>query len=326
MTKILFIGGTGIISSECSKAAISKGYEVYHLTRGKSCQLRPVKGVTNITCDIRADTKRVKEVLKDHHFDAVVDWVAFTTDHILSDIDIFKGKCDQFIFISSASAYQTPPESLPVTEDTPLYNPFWEYSRNKIACENILQEELKNNGFPFTIVRPSHTYDRTLLPFEGGYTVFDRIKRGKKVVIHGDGSSVWTLTHSKDFAQGFAGLLGRKEAIGETYHITSDHWLSWFQIYKTFADAIGTELNTHFVPSHIIAQYNKDMGDSLLGDKTHSMIFDNSKIKALVPEFKAQIPLSQGAGEIIDFYNDNPQMCVVDENLNKMFDRIIENT
>jgi len=320
--KVLFIGGTGIISSACSKLAIEKGMDLFLLNRGKSCSIRDINGATQISADIR-NYGEAREAIKRFSFDTVVDWVAFEPTHIESDIELFKDKTDQFIFISSASAYQTPPQNLPVTEKTPLDNPLWKYSQNKIACEQRLTEEYSQNRFPFTIVRPSHTYDKTLLPIEGGYTVVARMLRGKKIVVHGDGTSIWTLTHHEDFAKGFIGLLGKKAAIGEAFHITSDEWLTWNQIHCMVAEAFGTEAKIVHVPSSIITRYHKQIGDSLQGDKMHSMIFDNSKLKQLVPEFKATIPFSTGIKQIASWYNANEKFRIIDSNLDEMFDRII---
>lgn len=321
--KVLFIGGTGIISSACSKLAVEKGIELYHLNRGQSISLRPIEGVKHIYADIR-DIDATRAAITDYEFDAVVDWIAFETEHIEADISLFASKTKQFVFISSASIYQTPPESLPVTEETPLVNPIWKYSQNKIACEDLLRSEFLKNGFPYTIVRPSHTYDKTLIPMEGGYTVLDRMKKGKPVVVHGDGSSIWTLTHHSDFAKALVGLLGKKEAIGEAFHITSDEWISWDTIYKTMAKELGIEPELVHVPSAVIAKYNKEIGDSLLGDKTHSMIFDNSKVKAIVPEFECSTKFAQGAKEIVNWYQADESRQVIDKELDAMFDKIIE--
>src|SRR5690606_10240375 len=195
--KVLFIGGTGTISSACSELAISRGIDLYHLNRGKTSENRQISGVKTIISDIR-NIEETKKAIENHHFDVVVDWIAFEPSHIQNDIALFSGKTKQFIFISSASIYQTPPEKLPVTEETILDNPFWEYSRNKIACENLLREAYKTQGFPYTIIRPSHTYDKTLIPFMGEYTTLQRMKLGLPVIVHGDGTSIWTLTHHKD--------------------------------------------------------------------------------------------------------------------------------
>jgi len=320
--KVLFIGGTGNISSACSELAISRGIDLYHLNRGISAGIRKVQGAKTIIADIR-NFAESKQALEEHHFDAVVDFIAFEPEDIQNDIDLFAGKTDQFVFISSASAYQTPPEKLPVTEETPLDNPFWEYSRKKIACENLLAEAYQKIGFPYTIVRPSHTYSKTLIPVEGGYTVLHRMLKGLPVVVHGDGTSIWTLTHHKDFAIGLVGLLGNKAAINEAFHITSDEWLPWNSIFKLIAAELGVTPRLVHVPSDIIARYDKRIGDSLLGDKTHSMIFDNAKIKAFVPDFNAQIPFSQGVKEIVEWYKENTMNQEPNEHINDLMDRII---
>lgn len=322
--KVLFIGGTGIISSACSELAVKNGIDLYHLNRGKSSSTRKVAGVKNIIADIW-NISEAKKAIANQEFDAVVDFISFSPENIRDRINLFRGKTKQFVFISSASIYETPPSVLPITENTLCNNPIWEYSQNKIACENILIQEYNSNGFPATIIRPSHTYDKTLLPMEGGYTVLNRIIEGKPVIVHGDGASIWTLTHHKDFAVGLVGLLGNKQAIGEAFHITSDEWLSWDNIYKLVGKAAGKDVKIIHVPSEIIAKYNKEIGDSLLGDKTHSMIFDNTKIKSFVPEFKCTIPFEHGAKEIVDWYKNNPEYQIVDESINKTFDSILEN-
>jgi nucleoside-diphosphate-sugar epimerase len=319
--KVLFIGGTGIISSACSELAIQRGIELYMLNRGKSTR-PPVEGARLLHGDIRqADSART--ALGDLDFDVVVDWVAYTPEQVRSDVDLFRDRTGQYIFISSASAYQTPPNFLPVTESTPLHNPFWEYSRQKADCEAALMEAYRWEGFPVTVVRPSHTYDRSLLPFHDGYTTVARMRAGKKVIVHGDGTSLWTMTHHKDFAVGFLGLVGNPHALGEAFHITSDEWLSWNQIYEMVAHAAGVEPHLVHVPSDLIAAFDPIWGASLLGDKTHSMIFDNSKIRRLVPEFRPSIPFWQGAREIISWYDANPDRQVVDAYCDTQQDRII---
>ena len=320
--KVLFIGGTGIISSACSELAISRGIDLYHLNRGKSTSIRKVEGIKTIIADIR-NFDEAKQAIEGHHFDAVVDWIAFEPIHIINDIRLFSGRTNQFVFISSASAYQTPPEKLPVTEDTPLDNPFWEYSRNKIACESILKEEYMKSGFPSTIVRPSHTYDKTLIPVDGGYTVLQRMVQGKPVVVHGDGTSIWTLTHHRDFAVGLVGLLGKPEAIHEAFHITSDEWLSWNSIYAMLAKELGVVPHLIHIPSEIIAKYDPEIGAGLLGDKAHSMIFDNSKIRKLVPDFNPVIPFNQGVKEIVKWHLKNTMSQKPDERINNLMDKII---
>lgn len=322
--KVLFIGGTGVISSASSQLALDKGIELYHLNRGISSNIRKIEGIKLIHAD-KWNFKQCQEALKEHSFDAVVDWMAFEVSHIENDIKLFSGKTKQFIFISSASAYQTPPKSLPITEETPLDNPIWKYSQNKIACEERLKKEFAKNGFPYTIVRPSHTYDKTLIPMEGGWTVLDRMKNGKPVVVHGDGSSIWTLTNHRDFAKGLVGLLGNEKAIANEFHITSDEWLSWTNIFTIMAEEIGVVPKLVYRTSEEIAKHDKDLGDSLLGDKTHSMIFDNSKLKAIVPDFKCSVPFREGAKEIVKWYNDNPDKQIVDKKFDKLMDDLCEN-
>lgn len=320
--KVLFIGGTGIISSACSELALQKGMELYLLTRGHS--FRPIPARAK---ELRADIRNRDEVLSalgELKFDCVVNWVAFTPEHIQHDLEIFSGCTRQYIFISSASAYQTPPSFLPVTESTPLHNPFWEYSRLKADCEAVLMQAYQQQGFPGVIVRPSHTYDQTLLPFRDRYTTVARMRAGKKVVVHGDGTSLWTLTHHRDFAVGLVGLLGNPHAIGEAFHITSDEWLTWNQIYEFVARAAGAEARLVHAPSELIAAYHPDLGAGLLGDKMHSMIFDNSKIRRLVPEFHPSIPFWQGAREIIAWYDADPARQVVDPDFDLLHDRIIQ--
>jgi nucleoside-diphosphate-sugar epimerase len=319
--KVLFIGGTGIISSACSRLAVERGIKLYLLNRGLT--RRPVpEGTQIIKGDIR-DRDSVESALGSRDFDVVVDWVAYIPEHIENDLELFRGRTQQYVFISSASAYQTPPGKLPVTESTPLSNPYWEYSRNKIACEERLIRAYREEEFPITIVRPSHTYDRTSLPMHGGYTIVDRMRKGQKVIVHGDGSSLWVLTHHRDFAKGFVGLLGNSHAVGEAFHITSDELLTWNQIFEIVARAAGVEADIVHIPSEIIARYDSEWGDSLLGDKTHSMIFDNSKIKRVVPDFAAMIPFAQGAEEIINWYNAHPDQQIIDAVLNSTIDRII---
>lgn len=319
--KVLFIGGTGVISSACSQLALERGNELYLLNRGES--VRPVpSGAKLIQADVH-DRTAVRQALKGMEFDVVVDWIVFVPEQIEGDLEIFAGRVGQYIFISSASAYQKPPLSLPVTESTPLHNPFWQYSRDKMACELRLMEAYRQEGFPVTIVRPSHTYDKTLFPMRGGYTMVGRMRQGKSVVVHGDGTSLWTLTHHRDFARGFVGLLGHPAAIGEAFHITSDEWLSWNQIYQYIARAAGCEAQLVHIPSDFIACFDPDWGASLLGDKSHSTIFDNTKIKRLVPDFVCTIPFARGAVEILDWYDSHPARQVVDPAFDKLLDRIL---
>lgn len=318
---VLFIGGTGVISSACSSVAIERGFKVYLLTRGQSERAVPA-GAHVIHGDIR-EPETVRAALGNRTFDVVVDWIAFSPEHIETDLALFSGRVGQYIFISSASAYQTPPLNLPITESTPLHNPFWAYSRAKIACEERLMRAYREAQFPVTIVRPSHTYDRQKLPLHGRWTLIDRMRKGKKIIVHGDGTSLWVLTHHRDFAKGFVGLLGNGRAIGEAVHITSDEVLSWNQIAHILAKAAGAEADIVHIPSDVIARYDPEWGAGLLGDKAHSMIFDNTKIKRLVPDFAATTPYARGAAEVIDWHDADPARQQIDEAVNQQFDTLI---
>jgi nucleoside-diphosphate-sugar epimerase len=321
--KVLFIGGTGTISSACSQLAVERGIDLTLFNRGGTDE-RPIPAEARVLHGDIRDRASVARALGDAAFDAVVDWIAFTPDQVESDIELFRRRTGQYIFISSASAYQKPVARLPITESTPLHNPYWAYSRNKIACEERLVRAYREEGFPITIVRPSHTYDRTRLPFQNRYTVIDRMRKGKPVVVHGDGTSLWVLTHHRDFAKGFVGLLGNPHAIGDAFHITSDELLTWNQIFTILARAAGVaELHLVHVPSEVIAAFDPDWGAGLLGDKAHSVIFDNSKIKHLVPDFAATIPFSQGAEEVMAWFDADPARQVVEPETNDLLDRII---
>lgn len=325
--RILFVGGTGIISSACSELAVARGHELHLLVRGSSSAKRkpPAQAVIHYA-DVR-DVAQTRAALGDLSFDAVVDFVAFTESHIQCDLDLFSAITKQLVFISSASAYHKPVRYLPITESTPLHNPFWQYSRDKIACEELLNKAYKESGVPITIVRPSHTYDQTLLPFDphgAGPTVLSRIERNLPVVVHGDGTSLWTLTHHRDFAVGLIGLLGNPAAIGEAFHITSDEQLPWNEIVGNIASAAGKTAKIVHVASDTIAREHPAWGAGLLGDKAHSVIFDNSKIKRYVPEFRAQTPFHQGAKEIVSYYRKHPELCIVDPEIESLMNRLIE--
>ena len=321
--KVLFIGGSGVISSACSTVAVERSVDLYLLNRG-STSARPVPdGATVLRGDIR-DSASARAALGDLSFDAVVDWVAFTPQHVQADVDLFRGRTGQYVFISSASAYQTPPERVPVTESTPLRNPFWQYSRDKIACEELLTSAYRETGFPATIVRPSHTYDQTSVPFDGGWTAVARMRQGKPVVVHGDGTSLWTLTHHLDFAQGFVPLLGHARTVGEAFHITSDDVLTWNQIARSLASAAGVEARLVHVPSDAIAAADPEWGAGLLGDKSHSMVFDNSKLRSVVPDYRATIPFEQGAREIVAWHDADPARQQVDARLDAVMDALVD--
>ncbi|WP_045233735.1 SDR family oxidoreductase [Deinococcus pimensis] len=321
--RVLFIGGTGIISSACTRLALERGFEVYLLNRGRT-SARPVpEGARVLRGDIR-DAESARAALGDLSFDAVVNWVAFTPEHVETDLALFRGRTRQYVFISSASAYQTPPARLPIVESTPLVNPFWGYSRDKIACEDRLVRAHREEDFPVTIVRPSHTYDETLLPMDGGYTVVNRMRQGRPVIVHGDGTSLWTLTHHRDFALGLVGLLGNPLVLGDVFHITSDEWLTWNQIFAIVGEAAGVTPDVVHVPSEVIASFDPAWGEGLLGDKAHSMIFDNAKIRRAVPDFTATIPFSRGAREVMAWYDADPARRTVDGALDRTMDAIVE--
>ena len=321
--KVLFIGGSGIISSASAALAVERGIDLHVLNRGSSTTRPLPEGATVLRGDIR-DPSSARAALGDLEFDAVVDWVAFAPDHVRADIELFTGRTGQYVFISSASAYQTPPSRLPVVESTPLRNPFWEYSRNKIACEDVLVEAYRSTGFPATVVRPSHTYDKTLVPLDGGWTVVERMRRGQEIVVHGDGTSLWTLTHHADFARGLVPLLAHPRTIGEAFHITSDDVLTWDQIAHTLAAAAGTTARLVHVPSDAIAALDPEWGAGLLGDKAHSMVFDTTKLRRLVPDFCAPTPFETGAREIVAWYDADPARRTVDARFDALCDQLVE--
>ncbi len=327
--KVLYIGGTGNISKESSLLALQQGIDLYHLNRGIS----PVKvpGVKTLVADHK-DVNQLKGVLEGHSFDVVVNFIAYLPDDVLRDMTVFHGKTKQYIFISTASAYQKPLSHPIVTESTPLANPYWEYSRKKIECEDLLMQAYRQKGFPVTIVRPSHTYDMVIPAAIGSWTDFtliDRMRKGKKIIIHGDGSSLWTMTHAIDFAKGFIGLLGNIQAIGHSFHITSDESLNWNQIYQAMADAAGAELKAVHISSDYICQTAErlqlgDLWGQLHGDKASSVIFDNTKIKRFVPGYVATIPFVEGIKKTIQWYDADPVRKVINEGNNRMLDGILK--
>ena len=321
--RVLFIGGSGIISSACSWLAADRGIELFVLNRGVSLH-RPLPAQATVLHGDARDPVSVRAAVGNREFDAVVNWVAFTPGHVQADIEAFRGRTGQYVFISSASAYQTPPARLPVTESTPLRNPFWQYSRDKIACEELLTRAYRDEGFPATIVRPSHTYDKTLVPFDGGWTVLGRMRQGKPVVVHGDGTSLWTLTHHTDFARGFVPLLGHPRTVGDVFHITSDDVLTWNQIAAALAAAAGLTARIVHVPSDAIAAADPEWGAGLLGDKAHSMVFDNSKLRGVVPDYLATIPFEQGARESVGWHEEDPSRQQIDARLDAVMDKLAE--
>ena len=326
--KILFIGGTGLISSACSDLVLERGHELYLLNRSASARYPAPKGATILQANIHADGAHLSALLAGHRFDAVVDFIAFTPQDIERDISLFRGITDQFVFISSASAYQKPVRNYLITEETPLENPFWEYSRNKIASENLLMKAYRDDGFPVTIIRPSHTYGPSQIPFCYGswmhpWTVIDRMKRGRKVIIPGDGTSLWVLTWNADFAKGLVGLLGKKNAIGEAFQITSDQVLSWNQIHLEAYQAIGQMPNVVHIPSDFIALFDEDALGSLIGDKSNSVVFDNSKIKRFVPDYQCEVNWAEGVRRSLAWFEAHPQFQTIDTGANLIWDKII---
>ncbi len=327
--KVLFIGGTGNISKECSMLALQNGIDLYHINRGQS----PVKilGVKSLVADHKS-IDEVRKAIDGHYFDVVVNFIAYLPDDVQRDIDVFYGKTGQYIFISTASAYQKPVTHPIITESTPVANPYWQYSRNKIACEDLLMKAYREKGFPFTIVRPSHTYDMVIPAAIGSWTDFtliDRMRRGKKIIIHGDGTSLWVMTHASDFAKGFNGLLGHPQAIGHTFHITSDELLTWNQIYQIMADAAGAELKAVHISTDYICQTAEKLGlgdvwGQLHGDKASSVIFDNTKIKRFVPGFTATVPFWLGIRKTIAWYDADPSRKVIDEGNNRLLDGLLK--
>src|SRR5690554_6784005 len=325
--KVLFIGGTGTISSAITQQLSETDCELYLLNRGTRNDGIPA-GVHVLTADIN-DEDKVAKLIEDLEFDVVADFIAFEPAQLERDYRLFNGKTKQFIFISSASAYQTPLADYKVTEGTPLANPYWEYSRNKIACEDYLIKQYRENGFPVTIIRPSHTYDERSIPLgvhgsNGSWQVAKRMLENKPVIIHGDGTSLWTMTHNSDFAKGFIGLMGNIHAIGESVHITSDETVTWNQIYEIIADALGVKLNAVHVSSEFLAACsNDDLRGGLLGDKAQSVVFDNSKLKRLVPEFVATTRLDQGIKQTIKHILDHPELQKEDEEFDVWCDKVV---
>jgi nucleoside-diphosphate-sugar epimerase len=325
--KVLFIGGTGNISASVSHLAIENGIDLYHMNRGK----RPsIEGVKEIIADIR-NVDQTRKVLSNYKWDVVVNWIAFTPEDVSRDLELFEGKVGQYIFISSASVYQKPPMNAIITESTPLKNPYWQYSRDKIACEDLLTKLYRERDFPITIVRPSHTYNTVIPVTLGGweeYTVVDRIRKGLPIVVQGDGTSLWTETHADDFAKGFVGLLGDQHAIGEAFHITSDEVLSWNQIYQSLANAAGFEAKIVHISSETICDYADKHNfpsetGNLLGDKSHCAIFDNSKIKRFVPDYVATIPFSSGIKRTLDWFEADPSRMIVKAETNRFLEELI---
>ncbi|MCK4880959.1 MAG: SDR family oxidoreductase [Bacteroidales bacterium] len=327
--KALFIGGTGNISNACSRLALARGFDLSILSRGKRSR-SDLTDATFITADIN-EARQIKEQLRGERFDVVVNFIAFSPAEVERDIQLFSENCDQYIFISSASAYQKPPSHPVITESTPLSNPYWDYSRNKIACEEVLMKAYREKGFPVTIVRPSHTYE-TVIPVAIGswedFTIIDRMRKGGTVIIHGDGTSLWTITHSQDFAKGFVGLMGNQQSIGHSFHITSDELLNWNQIYQAVAEAAGADLKAVHISSDFICEEADKIGQewmrgNLMGDKANSAIFDNTKIKRLVPGYVATIPFREGIKRTVEWFDAHPDRIRIEDENNRLMDAVL---
>jgi nucleoside-diphosphate-sugar epimerase len=325
--KVLFIGGTGNISLAVTQLAAARGIELTLLRRGQRPADLP-EGVGTLVGDV-SDEAAIAKALDDRHFDAVVDWIAFTPDQIERDIRLFRGRCDQFVFISSASAYQRPVGDYLITESTPLANPFWQYSRDKIACEERLMVAYRDESFPITIVRPSLTYGNTQIvlavnSWQRSFTAIDRMRKGKKVIVPGDGSSLWCITHNSDFAKGFVGLLGHRQAIGHAFHITSDEVMTWDQFYRITAEAAGVEARIVHIASDFLGACDPGEIGSLTGDKASSVVFDNTKIKRFVPGYCATVPFAEGIRRTIDWFDADSARRVIDREASAKWDTIIE--
>ncbi len=321
--RVLFIGGTGFISAAVSRRAVAEGIDLYLLNRGTRGAAPP--GCHTLTADIHKP-EEVRAALRGLRFDAAVDWVAYTPEDIERDLSLFRGRVGQYVFISSAAAYQKPPAHHVITEETPLANPFWGYARGKIACEERLARARVEEGFPATVVRPSHTYETNFPVAVGGggtYTLAERMRRGLPVVVHGDGTSLWTVTHAEDFARAFVGLLGHREAVGQAFHITSDEVLTWDEIYRGIADALGVEANVVHVASDFIARVVPRLAGTLHGDKKWSAVFDNGKVKRFVPGFRAAVPFREGIRRTVEWFGADGRRRRVDESLNEETERIL---
>ncbi len=326
--KILLIGGSGTISSAVTQKLVSENHQVFVLNRGNNNDRLP-SSVHVLVADM-ANENDVAEIIKGHFFDAVCEFIAFHPSQIERDIRLFSEKTNQYVFISSASAYHKPSVNPYITEGTTLANPYWQYSRDKIACEEVLWNAYRQNNFPMTIVRPSHTYDERHIPLgvhgkKGFWQVIQRMLENKPVIVQGDGTSLWTLTHNTDFAEGFAGLLGNPKALGEAFHITSDESLTWNQIYQEIAKALHVPLKLYHVTSDFLSAVGKqyDFEGSLIGDKSTTVIFDNSKLKSVVPTFSAKVPFRKGVRLTLEYLEKHPECKVLDAEFDLFCDQVI---
>jgi len=329
--RALFIGGTGIISTAIVKRLANElDWEVWVLNRGNRSDVLP-ESVHHIAADINNEAD-VLEKIGDLTFDSVCEFIGFTPDQVERDYRLFAGKTKQYIYTSSASAYHKPAASYLITEGTTLANPYWQYSRDKIACEEFLMKKYKEEGFPVTIVRPSHTYDERNVPLgvhgkNGFWQVIKRMQEGKPVIIQGDGTSLWTLTWNGDFAIGYTGLMGNRHAIGEAFQITSDETLTWNQIYATIADALGVELNAYHVSTDFLRaagdKYGYDFTGSLWGDKSVSVVFDNTKLKRAVPDMRTNVRFDMGVRKALNYVSEHPELQKEDPEFDEWCDKVI---
>lgn len=323
--RVLFVGGTGLISSACTRLAVERGMRVVLLHRGHDPEREA--GAETLCVDVRDEAAAV-QALDRQHFDAVVDWVAYTPGDIERDLRLFAGRTDHFVFISSASAYRKPIVDWLIREDSPLDNPFWDYSRDKIACEERLMRAFREDGFPVTIVRPSLTYGDTQVPlvvnsWTQPYTAIARLRQGKPLIVPGDGTSLWTITHNSDFAVGLVGLLGRRQAIGQAFNIMSDEVLTWDEIYRQVAAAAGAEARLVHIASDFIAACLPEMRGTLLGDKAVSAVFDTTKLRRLVPAFRTAVCFSEGIRRTIAWFDADPARQRVDVAMDARWDRLL---
>jgi nucleoside-diphosphate-sugar epimerase len=327
--KVLFIGGTGLISSACSELALRRGIELTLLNRSRSTNYPVPPGARVLSGDVRAGEAGLAAQLEKEQFDAVVDWIAFKPADIERDLRLFEGKTGQFIFISSASAYLKPPVHYLHTEESPLGNPFWQYSRDKITCEQMLMDAYHWRGFPATIIRPSLTYGPSQIPlinasWQHPWTAVQRMLDGRPIIVPGDGTSLWPLTWNGDFAKGLVGLLGQKPAVGEAFHITTDEILTWNQIFEQVANALGIEANLVHIASDLIVAHDPESLGTLTGDKIHSSVFDNSKIKRFVPDFRCEVTWAEGVRRCLEWFSADPLRRSIDEQMNATWDRILD--
>lgn len=324
MMKVLMIGGTGLISTAVTKHIIEQKMDLYLMNRGQ--RKHDIKGAKFITCDIN-DEACVKEALSNHYFDVIVDWIAFTVDHVKRDYRLFKDKTKQYIFISSASAYQKPLPYLPVTEEIPVINKYWTYSQQKADCETYLRS-IKDPKFNVTIIRPSHTFDERSLvfqlkPYQSPFTMISRMLNEKPIIIPDQGNSKWTLTSNQDFACAFVDVLGNKDTYQQSYHITSEKVFTWNEIILKMYDALNKEPNIIYIPTDFILKHFPEFKGDLYGDKKDDSIFDNSKIKSVSPNYRSQISYLDHIPYVLNQYLRKSQLQTIDENFIKRYDELI---